>query len=216
MSRRGPLGRFITFEGIDGAGKSSQIGALQALVEQAGHPVLLTREPGGTPLGEQLRQLLLHETMAPDTELALMYAARAQHLHEVIAPSLQASTWVLCDRFSDATFAYQGGGRGLALSHIASLDDWMQDGVRQRFGNAVHPDRTYIFDLSPESAAARRAQARVADRFEQLDVQFFMRVRAVYLERAQALPSRYCILDASLPLADVTKAIEEDFIKHCL
>jgi dTMP kinase len=211
-----PAGRFITFEGIDGAGKSSQIRALQALVEQAGHPVILTREPGGTPLGEQLRELLLHQAMAADTELALMYAARAQHMHELVVPALQAGTWVLCDRFSDATFAYQGGGRGLPLAHIACLDDWMQGGIAQRFGGPVHPDRTYVFDLAPDVAAQRRAQARAADRFEQLEVAFFERVRAVYLDRARAIPQRYCILEAGLPLIEVKKLIEEDFIKYCL
>jgi dTMP kinase len=209
-------GKFISFEGIDGAGKSSQIEALRCLAEGAGHAVRLSREPGGTQLGERLRELLLHQPMAPDTELALMVAARTQHLHEVIGPTLEAGTWLLCDRFNDATFAYQGGGRGLELAHIAQLDQWMQDGVTAAFGTPLLPDRTYIFDLDPNIAAQRRAQARSADRFEQEDVAFFNAVRRVYLDRAKATPSRYCIVDANQALNEVAKEVEKDFARYCL
>jgi dTMP kinase len=209
-------GKFITFEGIDGAGKSSQIEALKTLAEAAGEQVRLSREPGGTALGERLRDLLLHEAMAADTELALMVAARTQHLHEVIGPTLAAGTWVLCDRFNDATFAYQGGGRGLPIQHIARLDSWMQAGVAATFGAAIEPDRTYIFDLDPLVAAQRRTQARAADRFELEDVKFFAAVRLVYLERALQAPSRYCIVNANQAVNDVKKEIEKDFVKHCL
>ncbi len=209
-------GKFITFEGIDGAGKSSQIEAIRRLADGAGRSVRLSREPGGTALGERLRDLLLHEAMAPDTELALMVAARTQHVHEVIGPALTSGCWVLCDRFSDATFAYQGGGRGLPIDHIARLDEWMQSGITAAFGAPIIPDRTYIFDLDPAIAAQRRAQARAADRFEQEDVKFFDAVRQVYLERARQAPLRYCLVNANQAVNDVTKEVEEDFVKYCL
>ena len=209
-------GRFVTFEGIDGAGKTTQIAALQALAIRAGKTVVLSREPGGTRLGEKLRELLLHEEMASDTELGLMFAVRTQHIHELIGPAIMAGHWLLCDRFTDATFAYQGGGRRLDIEQITGLDEWMQAGVAKKFGQIIQPDRTYLFDLDPQIAATRRAQARAADRFEQQDLEFFERVRAVYLARAAREPQRFCVLDASLAPNVVTKLVEEDFLTHCL
>jgi dTMP kinase len=193
-------GRFITFEGIDGAGKSSHIEALAAWLRARGHPVLVTREPGGTPLAEQLRELVLHQPMDPLTESLLVFAARRDHLVGAIEPAWAAGTTVLCDRFTDASFAYQGGGRGFDLDVLARLEAWVQQG-RQ-------PDLTLWFEVAPAVAAQRRAAVRAPDRFESQDPAFFERVHAAYAARAAAQPARFARLDASLAPAQVWSQIE--------
>jgi dTMP kinase len=193
-------GRFITFEGIDGAGKSSHIEALAAWLRARGHPVMVTREPGGTPLAEQLRELVLHQPMDPLTESLLVFAARRDHLVGAIEPALAAGTTVLCDRFTDASFAYQGGGRGFDLDVLARLEAWVQQG-RQ-------PDLTLWFEVAPAVAAQRRAAVRAPDRFESQDQAFFERVHAAYAARAAAQPARFARLDASLAPAQVWSQIE--------
>jgi len=190
--------RFITFEGIDGAGKSTHIATLTARLAAQGE-VVNTREPGGTPLAETLRGLFLHSGMDPLTELLLVFAARRDHLQKVIEPALAAGRTVLCDRFTDASFAYQGGGRGMDLAVLSTLEQWVQQG-RQ-------PDLTLWFDLPAEVAAQRRAAAREADRFEQQDLEFFERVRAGYAARAAAAPDRFARIDASLTVAEVAAQI---------
>jgi len=182
-------GRFITFEGIDGAGKSSHLGALAEWLRGRGHEVVVTREPGGTELAERLRELLLHAPMDSLTEALLVFAARRDHLVERIEPALARGAMVLCDRFTDATFAYQGGGRGFDLSVLDALEAWVQQG-RQ-------PDLTLWFDLSPRTAAERRAAVRPPDRFERQDAAFFERVRAGYARRAALAPERVVRLDAT-------------------
>ncbi len=181
-------GRFITFEGIDGAGKSSHIDALAAWLRERGHEVLLTREPGGTPLAERLRELFLHVPMDPLTEALMVFAARRDHLVQQIEPALARGATVLCDRFTDATFAYQGGGRGFDLDVLSQLEQWVQQG-RQ-------PDLTVWFDLPAAMAAQRRAAAREPDRLETLDLAFFDRVGAGYAARCEANPMRFARIDA--------------------
>ena len=193
-------GRFISFEGIDGAGKSTHIAALQQWLQAKGHEVLLTREPGGSPLAEQLRELVLHQAMDPLCEALLIFAARRDHLRTVIEPALARGATVLCDRFTDATFAYQGGGRGFSLPVLAHLEAWVQEG-RQ-------PDLTLWFDLPPAVAAARRAAVRSPDRFESQDDAFFGRVREGYLQRLNADPQRFARLDAALAPEAVWLQIE--------
>ena len=182
-------GRFITFEGIDGAGKSTHIEAVARRLREAGATVVLTREPGGTALAERLRELLLHEGMDVLTEALLVFAARRDHIAQVIAPALAAGHTVLCDRFTDATFAYQGGGRGAPLAVLAQLERLVQ--------GELQPDLTIWFDLPAALAAQRRAQARAADRFEQQDLDFFERVRSGYAARANAMPQRFACIDAA-------------------
>jgi dTMP kinase len=191
--------RFISFEGIDGAGKSTHIATLTARLEQRGATVINTREPGGTELAETLRELVLHSSMDSLTEALLVFAGRRDHLQQVILPALDAGKTVLCDRFTDASFAYQGGGRGVDLAVLGTLEKWVQ-GDRQ-------PDLTLWFDLPPEMAAQRRAAARTADRFEQQDLDFFERVRAAYARRAEAAPQRFVRLDASLSVDAVAAQI---------
>ncbi len=191
--------RFISFEGIDGAGKSTHIATLTARLEQRGATVINTREPGGTELAETLRELVLHSSMDSLTEALLVFAGRRDHLLQVIQPALDAGKTVLCDRFTDASFAYQGGGRGVDLAVLGTLEKWVQ-GERQ-------PDLTLWFDLPPEMAAQRRAAARTADRFEQQDLDFFGRVRAAYARRAEAAPQRFVRLDASLSVDAVAAQI---------
>ena len=181
--------RFITFEGIDGAGKSTHIETLKDRLIAAGADVVNTREPGGTPLAETLRGLFLHSGMDALTELLLVFAGRRDHLQQFINPALAIGKTVLCDRFTDASFAYQGAGRGMDLTVLATLESWVQEG-RQ-------PDLTIWFDLPPEIAASRRAAARDADRFEQQDLEFFERVRGGYAARAAAAPGRFARIDAS-------------------
>lgn len=194
-------GRFITFEGIDGAGKSSQIAALVASLESRGLSVEQTREPGGTALGERLRELLLHEPMHLETEAMLMFAARREHLAARIRPALDAGRWVVSDRFSDATYAYQVGGRGLDAAKFAALENW----VHPRF----QPDLTLIFDLPPEIAAARVAgTGGTPDRFEREQRDFFDRVRAAYLERARMAPERICVIAADRSPEEIRAEIQ--------
>ena len=181
-------GRFITFEGIDGAGKSSHISALADRMRQRGHEVLLTREPGGTPLAERVRELVLHAPMDALTEALMVFAARRDHLVQQIEPALQRGAMVLCDRFTDATFAYQGGGRGFDLAVLAQLEHWVQQG-RQ-------PDLTVWFDLPAAIAAERRSAVRAPDRFETQDLSFFERVSAGYAARCAADPARFARIDA--------------------
>ncbi len=192
--------RFITFEGIDGAGKSTHIETVATHMRERGTPVVLTREPGGTPLAERLREILLHAPMDALSEALLVFAARRDHVAQVIAPALARGDTVLCDRFTDATFAYQGGGRGFDLQVLATLETWVHADVQ--------PDLTLWFDLPIEMAAQRRAAVRAPDRFEQQDAAFFERVRSGYAARAQALPQRIVRVDASLEQAAVTRRIE--------
>lgn len=192
-------GRFITFEGIDGSGKSTQLTATAAALRAGGIDVLQTREPGGTALGESLRMLLLQRPMSPLTETLLMFAARIEHIDEVIVPALGTGHWVLCDRFTDATYAYQSGGRGIAAEWIASLEAWVHP--------TLQPDLTVLIDLDPRLAAMRRSQARAADRFEAEDVAFFERVRDVYLTRARAQPNRFLVVDGVQPGPEILERI---------
>ena len=188
-------GKLITVEGVDGAGKSSFLPWIERRIRAAGHDVLCTREPGGTPIGEQLRQMLLHGQASPVTEVLLMFAARREHIEQVIRPAIDGGRWVLCDRFTDATYAYQGAGRGIAFRHITMLEDWIQDGLQ--------PDLTILFDLPVEIARARSAGVREPDRFESEQIEFFVRVRNAYLERARSSPRRFSIIDASKSMTDV-------------
>ncbi|MBC9251333.1 dTMP kinase [Pseudomonas alcaligenes] len=196
-------GLFITLEGPEGAGKSTNREYLAARLREQGLDVLLTREPGGTPLAERIRELLLapsDEAMASDTELLLVFAARAQHLAQVIRPALARGTVVLCDRFTDATYAYQGGGRGLPLERIAALESFVQGELR--------PHLTLVFDLPIEIGLARAAARGRLDRFEQEGQGFFAAVRQTYLDRAAAAPERCRVLDAGQSLATVQQSID--------
>ena len=189
-------GLFISFEGIDGAGKSSHIEALAAVFRAQGRTVTQSREPGGTPLAEKLRDLLLNDAMDPFTESLLVFAARRDHLRCVIAPALARGEVVLCDRFTDATFAYQGAGRGFDLRLLSILEQWTQTGIAQEPDLMLEPQLTVWFDLAPEVAAERLAGARVPDRFESQPVEFFARVAHGYAQRAAAAPARFARLDA--------------------
>lgn len=192
--------RFISFEGIDGAGKSTQIGFVSDLLRARGVTLVSTREPGGTALGEKLRELLLHEKMHLETEALLMFASRREHIAQVIAPALARGDWVVSDRFTDASFAYQGGGRGFDKAVLAQLETWVQQG-RQ-------PDLTLWFDVAPAIAAGRRAAARAPDRFEIQDSAFFERVSAGYAARCAADPQRFARLDAGRDVASVWAQVE--------
>ncbi|WP_313408685.1 dTMP kinase [Stutzerimonas kunmingensis] len=196
-------GLFVTLEGPEGAGKSTNREYLAERLRACGVDVVLTREPGGTPLAERIRELLLtpaDEPMAVDTELLLVFAARAQHLAQVIRPALERGAVVLCDRFTDATYAYQGGGRGLSIERIAQLEAFVQGELR--------PDLTLIFDLPVEVGLARAAARGRLDRFEQEGLRFFESVRRAYLERAKAASSRYRIIDAGQPLNVVQQDVQ--------
>ena len=188
-------GRFITLEGVDGAGKSTHAAWLADTLRDMGRTVVSTREPGGTPLGETLRGLVLSQSMTLDTETLLMFAARCEHLARVIEPALARGDWVVCDRYTDATYAYQGGGRQLGADRVAVLEQWMRP--------ALQPDRTWLFDVPLELARARLADARQPDRFEREEAAFFERTRAAYLARAQAHPGRIRIVDSSRPVTEV-------------
>ncbi|OEY67154.1 dTMP kinase [Marinobacter sp. X15-166B] len=195
-------GQFITFEGTEGVGKSTQIARAAAALQARGVSVLVTREPGGTPMAEAIRALLLEPRDEPVhelTELLLMFAARAQHLHTRILPALDAGQWVLCDRFTDATFAYQGGGRGVSRERIAVLEQLVQDDVR--------PDQVFLLDAPVETGMARARSRGALDRFEQEAVTFFQRVRECYRVRAALQPDRYQLIDAARPLEQVAADI---------
>lgn len=196
-------GRLLVVDGIEGGGKTTHLGSIRDCLERAGHSVIVTREPGGTGLGEEIRGLLLGhrgDGMALTTETLLMFAARCEHLERVIRPALAAGRWVVCDRFTDATYAYQGGGRGLSPEKTAVLEDWVQDGLR--------PDLTLLFDLPAAIGLERAGRRGAADRFEREELAFFERARAVYRERAQRWPDRYRIVDASRALDEVRAELE--------
>jgi dTMP kinase len=198
--------RFITLEGIEGVGKSTNLEFVRRLVSEAGHEVLVTREPGGTAMAERLRDIVLHHDDEPVpglAELLIMFAGRCLHLENLIRPALGSGTWVLCDRFTDATFAYQGGGRGQSPERIAALEAWVQEGLQ--------PDLTLLLDAAPEVGLARAGARGEADRFEREQLEFFSRVRNAYLERAARYPDRIFIIDAGRSLEDVQSSI-----KNCL
>ena len=189
-------GYFISFEGIDGAGKSTHLESFQRLIQEL-YPereVVMTREPGGTPLGEQLRTLLLDAPMNLETEALLMFAARREHIAQVIQPALKAGKIVISDRFTDASFAYQGGGRGLSLDKLNQLERWVQGDAN---GLLLQPNLTILFDLPGEIAEARRSKARAPDKFEKMDLNFFEKVRQEYLRRAKEDPTRFHLVDAT-------------------
>ncbi|NOX75790.1 MAG: dTMP kinase [Gammaproteobacteria bacterium] len=196
-------GRFITLEGGEGAGKSTQLAYVHQRLLAAGKTVHMSREPGGTELGEKIRALLLDQAntaMHSDTELLLMFAARAQHLAQLICPALSRGEWVLCDRFTDATYAYQGGGRGIDIARIRTLEDWVQGSLR--------PDLTLLLDLPVEQGLARAGERGELDRFEQEQRDFFERVRAVYRQRAAQEPGRYRIIDAAQNIEQVQRQLD--------
>ncbi len=197
-------GVFISFEGIDGAGKSSHVQGVADAFRQQGRTVTVTREPGGTPLAEKLRALALNEPMDALTEALLMFAARRDHLLQVIEPALSRGEAVLCDRFTDATFAYQGGGRGFDVEVLAQLESWVQ---RTAAGEIRQPDLTLLFELEPGIAAGRLAGARVPDKFESQPVEFFRRVAAGYVKRVEKDPARFARIDADRPLDDVRTSV---------
>jgi dTMP kinase len=199
-------GRFITLEGMDGAGKTTHLEWLQERLRDRGIPLTVTREPGGTALGESLRELLLHgkESRQPDTEALLMFAARNEHIARVIGPALAAGQWVLCDRFTDATYAYQAGGSGMDWTRIGELERWVQ--------RDLQPDLTLYFDLAPEVGRARTRQVREPDRFEREQLDFYERVRAAYLRRAQEHPQRMRVIDAARTISEIQVDLEKILI----
>lgn len=202
-------GKFITFEGIDGAGKSSHVEWLAAWLRERGIVVQVTREPGGTELGEKLRALLLNEPMHLETETLLMFAARREHLAKLIEPALARGEWVVCDRFSDATYAYQGGGRGLDRSKFLTLEHWVHEHLQ--------PDLTLLFDLPLDIARERIVLAnRVLDKFEQERVDFHERVRQAYLERAHTSPTRMRVVNADNSIENIRKQLEQIVASSCL
>ena len=193
-------GKLITFEGVDGAGKSTHVEAVAQYLRDRGLNVVTTREPGGTPLGEKLRELLLHEPMHLETEALLMFAARREHIAQIILPAIHRGDWVISDRFTDASFAYQGGGRRLALDKLQSLEQWVHADLQ--------PDLTLLFDVPLEVARERLSAGRALDKFEQEKDDFFERVREVYLMRARSFPSRIKIIDGTRPVAEVSAQVE--------
>ncbi|WP_429256371.1 dTMP kinase [Paraburkholderia sp. GAS334] len=198
-------GKFITFEGIDGAGKTTHLAwfrdRLAEKVAASGRAVVMTREPGGTKLGESLRDILLHQPMDLETEALLMFAARREHLAEVIEPTLARGDWVLSDRFTDATFAYQGGGRGLPRDKLETLERWVQGGFQ--------PDLTVLFDIPADTASERRSAAREPDRFESESDAFFNRTRAEYLRRVEEAPYRFAVIDSTQSIPKIQIQLEE-------
>ena len=195
-------GKFISFEGVDGAGKSTHVEAVAQYLRDRGLNVVTTREPGGTPLGEKLRELLLHESMHLETEALLMFAARREHIAKIILPAIHRGDWVISDRFTDASFAYQGGGRRLALDKLQSLEQWVHANLQ--------PDLTLLFDVPLEVARERLSAGRALDKFEQEKDDFFERVREVYLMRVRSFPSRIKIIDGTRPVAEVSAQVEHD------
>jgi len=202
-------GRFITLEGIDGAGKSTHLQWLAQFLEGRGVKVRLTREPGGTELGEKLRDLVLARNyqLHPETETLLMFAARREHVEKVLLRALDTGEWVLCDRFTDATYAYQSGGSGVAWDKIVLLEQWAHHGLQ--------PDLTLLLDVSPDVGRQRATEGRTADRFEREKQDYFLRVRRAYLRRAQECPDRIHVVDANGSLAKVRKALEDIIIRFC-
>lgn len=194
-------GKFITFEGVDGAGKSTHVGAVAQYLRDRGLQVVTTREPGGTTLGEKLRELLLHEPMHLETEALLMFAARREHIAQVILPAIHRGDWVISDRFTDASFAYQGGGRQLALHKLQSLEQWVHADLQ--------PDLTLLFDVPLEVARERLSSGRELDKFETEKEDFFQRVRDVYLMRAHSFPGRIKVIDSTRPVVDVSAQVEQ-------
>ncbi len=195
-------GMFITVEGSEGAGKSTNLVFIQERLQAAAKKLVMTREPGGTELGEAIRELLLghkHDGMSDDCELLLMFAARAEHLNRVIKPALEQGNWVVCDRFTDATYAYQGGGRGISMQRIEALENWVQGELR--------PDLTLFLDIPVDVGLKRAGDRSAPDRFERQQIDFFERVRACYLERARSDVARYRIIDAGQSLEDVQRDI---------
>ena len=194
-------GKFITLEGMDGAGKSTHIPTIIQALEARGIEVVSTREPGGTKLGEQLRELLLHEAMHAETETLLMFAARREHIATVIEPALARNAYVLSDRFTDATYAYQSGAKGVDVNKIQTLETWVQV--------ILQPDVTLLFDVPVEVSMQRLALARTPDKFERETADFFTRIREAYLRRADENPGRFRIIDANQPLEKVTKLVKD-------
>jgi len=194
-------GKFITFEGIDGAGKSTHVESISAYLRAKGKSVVTTREPGGTPLGERLRELLLHEPMHLETEALLMFASRREHIAKLIAPALERGDWVISDRFTDASFAYQGGGRELSMSKLATLEQWVHADLQ--------PHLTLLFDVPLDVARARLDTTRTLDKFEREKHDFFEKVRNAYLQRAAQFPHRIRVVDSTQPLAKVTQQLEQ-------
>jgi len=194
-------GKFITFEGIDGAGKSTHVESISAYLRAKGKSVVTTREPGGTPLGERLRELLLHEPMHLETEALLMFASRREHIAKLIAPALERGDWVISDRFTDASFAYQGGGRELSMSKLATLEQWVHADFQ--------PHLTLLFDVPLDVARARLDTTRTLDKFEREKHDFFEKVRNAYLQRAAQFPHRIRVVDSTLPLSKVTLQLEQ-------
>lgn len=194
-------GKFITLEGMDGAGKSTHISNIIQILQAQGHEVISTREPGGTALGEKLRELLLHENMHPETETLLMFAARREHIDRVISPALVRGAYVLSDRFTDATYAYQCGAKGVPASKIQLLEQWVQSDIQ--------PDITLLFDVPVEVSLNRLATARSPDKFERENAEFFTRIRHAYLQRAIENPARFRVIDANKPLEEVKKSVED-------
>jgi len=195
------MAKFITFEGVDGAGKSTHIAWFADTLRQRGIDVLLTREPGGTPLGEALREILLHQPMHPETEALLMFAARREHVEQVIKPALQRGTWVISDRFSDASFAYQGGGRGVPVAKLEQLERWVHADLQ--------PDLTLLFDIPVEVARQRLSNNVTLDRFELEQSEFFDKVRNAYLARSQKNPARFAVIRAEKSPAEVKASLEK-------
>jgi dTMP kinase len=202
-------GKFITLEGIDGAGKSTHLRWVARFLRRRGIKLTLTREPGGTPAGEQLRRLVLgsRRGLHPETETLLVFAARREHLDKVIGPALKAGRWVLCDRFTDATYAYQSAGSGVRWGKVRALEHWVQDGLQ--------PDLTLLFDVSLTTARQRTRRRARADRFEREKGAFHRRVRAAYLRRARENPRRVRVIDASGTIAEVNKTLEELLLSYC-
>jgi dTMP kinase len=196
-------GKFISLEGMDGAGKSTHIPSIISQLQQRGVEVVSTREPGGTALGEKLREILLHEPMHPETEAMLMFSARREHIAQVIQPALARGAYVLTDRFSDATYAYQCGAKGVAAEKIMQLEQWVQMGLQ--------PDLTLLFDVPPEVSLQRLSTARAPDKFEREGLAFFEQLRSSYLQRATQFPQRFRVIDANQPLEKV-KVLVSDVI----
>lgn len=201
MTAQGKAGKFITFEGIDGAGKSTHIGFVTEFLASRGKTVVSSREPGGTPLGEKLRELLLHEKMHLETEALLMFASRREHMARVIEPALDKGEWVLSDRFTDASFAYQSGGRGLDRAKLEALEHWVHPGLQ--------PDLTLLFDVPLEVARQRLDATRTLDKFEREQADFFEKCRNEYLRRAAQFPERIVVVDSTRTIEDVQVRLAE-------